>query len=91
MEIASDTTLMHAYRFRALEVLKLFEKEWIIDFLENFMGRDQSSYHLRRAFEAFSRGFAVTQPECVQQAAQKLLNNTVTSQSFHKSKALTFF
>jgi len=75
MEIASDTTLMNAYRFRALQTLKLFEKERVADFLENYIEQNRSASHLRRAFESLSSGFATTQPERVQQAARKLLNN----------------
>ncbi len=76
MEIASDTTLMNAYRFRALQTLQLFEKERVAVFLENYIEQDRSSSHLRRAFEALSGGFAATQPARVQQAARKLLNNS---------------
>jgi len=76
MEIASDTALMNAYRFRALEALKLFEKERVARFLENYMEQNQNASLLRRAFEALSSGFSNSQPERVQQAAQKLLGNS---------------
>ncbi|MBF0278939.1 MAG: HEAT repeat domain-containing protein [SAR324 cluster bacterium] len=73
MEIAADTSLMNAFRFRALEALKLFEKDRVADFLETYLEQNQSSSHLRRAFEAFSKGFSGTQPDRVQQVARKLL------------------
>lgn len=76
MEIVADTSLMNAYRFRALEALKLFEKERVAKFLENYMNQSQTSSHLRRAFEAFSEGFSENQPQRVQMAAQRLLSNS---------------
>ncbi len=88
MEIASDTSLMNAYRFRALEALRLYDKERVADFLENYIGQNEQSSHLRRAFESFSSRFADTQPARVQQAARKLLSNSNAQVRISAARAL---
>lgn len=88
MEIAADNTLMNAYRFRALEALKLFPKERVAVFLENYIEQSQSTSRLRRAFEAFSNGFSETQPDRVQQVARKLLNNSNAHVRISAARAL---
>ncbi len=88
MEIAADTTLMNAYRFRALEALKLYDNDRVADFLESYMDKNDQSSHLRRAFETFSSRFASTQPERVQQAARKLLGNPNAQVRISAARAL---
>ncbi len=88
MEIAADPSLMNAYRFRALEALRLYDNERVADFLENYIDQNDQSSHLRRAFETFSSRFTDTQPYRVQQAARKLLSNPNAQVRISAARAL---
>ena len=76
MEIVKDPKpMLNYYRLRALEVLRLFPKPRVADFLDVYLSQEKGTSRLRRALDSFSINFASTQPERVQKVAARFLKH----------------
>lgn len=90
IEIIEDPTILNFYQIRALEVLRLFPKERVARFLEEYTNRSNTSdVHLKRAIDSYSRAFSAVEPMRVQEFTAPFLQHRNIHVQITAARSLT--